>query len=287
METMQDIKTADLVKKYNFRFTKSLGQNFLIDETVTRDIVLGANVCDEDLVIEIGPGVGTLTAQLLNKAKKVVAIELDSSLIPILETELGHNENFMLVHNDALKVDFNEIIGEEKNVKLVANLPYYVTTPIVVKLLKDGYKFQSLTIMVQKEVAERMNAKPGTKDYGALSLLVQYYCDTQIVRAVPPESFIPRPKVDSIVIRLDRHEGPKVQLDNEKLFFDVIRSSFNMRRKTLWNGVKSIGLDKENLQLAFDNAGIDPKRRGETLSIQEFATFSNKINELFKAQNVE
>lgn len=281
METMQDIKTADLVKKYNFKFTKSLGQNFLVDETVTRDIVLGADVCDEDLVIEIGPGVGTLTAQLLNKAKKVVAIELDSALIPILQTELGDNQNFMLVHNDALKVDFNEIIGEEKSVKLVANLPYYVTTPIVVKLLKEGYKFKSLTIMIQKEVAERMNAKPGTKDYGALSLLVQYYCDTQIVRNVPPASFIPRPKVDSIVIRLDRLDEPKVQLDNEKLFFDVIRSSFNMRRKTLWNGVKSIGLDKENLQLAFDNAGIDPKRRGETLSIQEFATLSNKINELF------
>ncbi|MEG0856485.1 MAG: 16S rRNA (adenine(1518)-N(6)/adenine(1519)-N(6))-dimethyltransferase RsmA [Terrisporobacter sp.] len=277
----QDIKTAELVKKYNFRFTKSLGQNFLIDESVTRDIVLGANVTDEDLVIEIGPGVGTLTAQLLNEAKKVVAIELDSSLIPILQAELGDNQKFMLVHNDALKVDFNEIIGEEKSVKLVANLPYYVTTPIVVKLLKEGYKFKSLTIMIQKEVAERMNAVPGTKDYGALSLLVQYYCDTQIVRAVPPESFIPRPKVDSIVIRLDRLEEPKVKLDNEKLFFDIIRSSFNMRRKTLWNGVKSIGLDKENLQLAFDNAGIDPKRRGETLSIQEFATLSNKVNELF------
>ncbi|MGL5084417.1 MAG: 16S rRNA (adenine(1518)-N(6)/adenine(1519)-N(6))-dimethyltransferase RsmA [Clostridium sp.] len=276
-----EIKTAELVKKYNFRFTKSLGQNFLVDETVTRDIVLGAEVCDEDLVIEIGPGVGTLTTQLLDKAKKVVAIELDSALIPILQNELGDNQKFMLLHNDALKVDFNEIIGEEKSVKLVANLPYYVTTPIVVKLLKEGYKFKSLTIMIQKEVAERMNAKPGTKDYGALSLLVQFYCNTQIVRNVPPESFIPRPKVDSIVIRLDRLEQPKVQLDNEKLFFDVIRSSFNMRRKTLWNGVKSIGLDKENLQLAFDNAGIDPKRRGETLSIQEFATLSNKINDLF------
>lgn len=277
----QDIKTAELVKKYNFRFTKSLGQNFLVDETVTRDIVLGADVTDEDLVIEIGPGVGTLTAQLLNKAKKVVAIELDSALIPILQTELGDNQKFMLVHNDALKVDFNEIIGEEKSVKLVANLPYYVTTPIVVKLLKEDYKFKSLTIMIQKEVAERMNAVPGSKDYGALSLLVQYYCNTSIVRSVPPESFIPRPKVDSIVIRLDRLEEPKVQLDNEKLFFDIIRSSFNMRRKTLWNGVKSIGLDKEKLQLAFDNASIDPKRRGETLSIQEFATLSNKINELF------
>lgn len=277
----QDIKTAELVKKYNFKFTKSLGQNFLVDESVTKDIVLGAEVTDEDLVIEIGPGVGTLTEQLLNKAKRVVAIELDSALIPILQNELGDNQKFMLIHDDALKVDFNEIIGEEKSVKLVANLPYYVTTPIVVKLLKEDYKFKSLTIMIQKEVAERMNAEPGTKDYGALSLLVQYYCNSSIVRNVPPQSFIPRPKVDSIVIRLDRLEKPKVQLDNEKLFFDIIRSSFNMRRKTLWNGVKSIGLDKEKLQLAFDNADIDPKRRGETLSIQEFATLSNKINELF------
>ncbi|MBU3105731.1 16S rRNA (adenine(1518)-N(6)/adenine(1519)-N(6))-dimethyltransferase RsmA [Clostridium gasigenes] len=277
----QDMTTAELVKKYNFRFTKSLGQNFLIDETVTEDIVLGAEVTEEDLVIEIGPGVGTLTTQLLKKAKRVVAIELDSSLISILQTEIGDNQKLMLIHNDALKVDFNEIIGEEKSVKLVANLPYYVTTPIVVKLLKEGYKFKSLTIMIQKEVAERMNADPGSKTYGALSLLVQYYCNTSIVRAVPPESFIPRPKVDSIVIRLDRLEEPKVQLDNEKLFFDIIRSSFNMRRKTLWNGLKSIGLDKENLQLAFDNAGIDPKRRGETLSIQEFGKLSNKVNELF------
>ncbi|MBB6715771.1 16S rRNA (adenine(1518)-N(6)/adenine(1519)-N(6))-dimethyltransferase RsmA [Clostridium gasigenes] len=277
----QDMTTAELVKKYNFRFTKSLGQNFLIDETVTEDIVLGAEVTEEDLVIEIGPGVGTLTTQLLKKAKRVVAIELDSSLISILQTEIGDNQKLMLIHNDALKVDFNEIIGEEKSVKLVANLPYYVTTPIVVKLLKEGYKFKSLTIMIQKEVAERMNADPGSKTYGALSLLVQYYCNTSIVRSVPPESFIPRPKVDSIVIRLDRLEEPKVQLDNEKLFFDIIRSSFNMRRKTLWNGLKSIGLDKENLQLAFDNAGIDPKRRGETLSIQEFGKLSNKVNELF------
>ena len=278
---IQDIKTAELVSKYNFKFTKSLGQNFLVDESVTKDIVSGAEVTEEDLVIEIGPGVGTLTAQLLNKAKRVVAIELDSALIPILQNELGDNQKFMLIHNDALKIDFNEIIGEEKSVKLVANLPYYVTTPIVVKLLKEGYKFKSLTIMIQKEVAERMNAKPGTKDYGALSLLVQYYCNSSIVRNVPPQSFIPRPKVDSIVIRLDRLEEPKVKLDNEKLFFDIIRNSFNMRRKTLWNGVKSIGLDKEKLQLAFENADIDPKRRGETLSIQEFATLSNKINELF------
>ena len=277
---IKDVKTAELVKKYNFKFSKSLGQNFLIDDSVPRDIVAGAEVDSEDLVIEIGPGVGTLTAQLLKKAKKVVAIELDNDLIPILEQELGDNPNFTLIHNDVLKVDFNEVIGEEKSVKLVANLPYYVTTPIIVKLLKDGYNFKSLTIMIQKEVAERMNAEPGNKDYGALSLLVQYYCNTSIVRKVPPACFIPRPKVDSIVIRLDKLSEAKVKVDNEKLFFDIIRNSFNMRRKTLWNGVKSIGPAKEKLELAFEKAGVDPKRRGETLSIQEFANLANCINEI-------
>ncbi|WP_291650331.1 16S rRNA (adenine(1518)-N(6)/adenine(1519)-N(6))-dimethyltransferase RsmA [Clostridium sp.] len=279
---IQDVKTAELVKKYNFKFSKSLGQNFLIDDSVPRDIVAGAEVDENDLVIEIGPGVGTLTAQLLNKAKKVVAIELDNDLIPILNQEIGNNPKFTLIHNDALKVNFNEIIGEEKSVKLVANLPYYVTTPIIVKLLKEGYKFKSLTIMIQKEVAERMNADPGNKDYGSLSLLVQYYCNTKIVRRVPPQCFIPRPKVDSIVIRLDKLSEPKVKVENEKLFFDIIRNSFNMRRKTLWNGVKNIGLSKENLELAFKEASIDPKRRGETLTIEEFATLSDKINQYLR-----
>ena len=177
---IKDYKTQDLVKKYNFKFSKSLGQNFLIDDSVLTDIVEGAEVNKDDLIIEIGPGVGSLTAQLIGKAKKVVSIELDNDLIPILQEELGQYENFTLIHKDALKVDFNEIIGDEKSVKLVANLPYYVTTPIIVKLLKDNYNFKSLTIMIQKEVAERINAEPNCKEYGALSLLVQYYCDTKI-----------------------------------------------------------------------------------------------------------
>ena len=274
---IKNIKTAELVKKYNFKFSKSLGQNFLIDDSVPRDIVSGAEVCKYDLVIEIGPGVGTLTAQLLNTAKRVVAIELDNDLIPILSQELGDNPNFTLIHNDALKVDFNEIIGDEQSVKLVANLPYYVTTPIIVKLLKEKYNFKSLTIMIQKEVAERMAAEPGNKDYGALSLLVQYYCDTEIVRKVPPACFIPRPKVDSIVIRLEKLDKPRVEVQNEKLFFDIIRNSFNMRRKTLWNGVKNIGLSKEKLEEAFNEANVDIKRRGETLSIEEFAALADAI----------
>ncbi len=276
---IKDYKTQELVKKYNFKFSKSLGQNFLIDDSVLNDIVSGADVNDEDLVIEIGPGVGTLTAHLLNKAKKVVSIELDSDLIPILTEELGSNPNFSLIHKDALKVDFNEIIGDEKSVKLVANLPYYVTTPIIVKLLKDRYKFKSLTIMIQKEVAERIDAEPNCKEYGSLSLLVQYYCNTKIIRKVAPSSFIPRPKVESIVIRLDRLDEPKVKVKDETLMFEIIRSSFNMRRKTLWNGVKNIGLNKEDLQKAFEEAGIDPKRRGETLSLEEFAKLSDRIYE--------
>ncbi|SHK06046.1 dimethyladenosine transferase [Clostridium cavendishii DSM 21758] len=279
---IKDVKTQELVKKYNFKFSKSLGQNFLIDDSVLEDIVNGADVNSEDLVIEIGPGVGTLTAQILKKAKRVVSIELDSDLIPILQAELGENQNFQLVHKDALKVDFNEIIGDEKSVKLVANLPYYVTTPIIAKLLNEGYNFKSLTIMIQKEVAERINAEPNCKDYGALSLLVQYYCTTSIVRKVAPSCFIPRPKVESTVIKLEKLEKPAVEVDNEKLFFEVIRASFNMRRKTLWNGVKSISLSKELMEKAFEDAKIDPKRRGETLSIQEFANLSNAINKYMK-----
>ena len=277
---LKDVKTQELVKKYNFKFSKSLGQNFLIDDSVLEDIVNGAEVNGEDFIIEIGPGVGTLTAQLLMKAKKVTSIELDNDLIPILTQELGEHENFNLIHNDALKVDFNAVIGDEKSVKLVANLPYYVTTPIIVKLLKDGYNFKSLTIMIQKEVAERINAEPNCKEYGALSVLVQYYCDTKIVRRVAPSSFIPRPKVESIVIRLDRLSEPRVKAKDEKLMFELVRARFNMRRKTLWNAAKSFKLSKEDLEIAFENSGVDPKRRAETLTLQEFANLADCIYDM-------
>ena len=274
---LKDYKTHELVKKYNFKFSKSLGQNFLIDDSVLTDIVDGASVDDKDFIIEIGPGVGTLTAKLLMKAKKVTSIELDNDLIPILQEELGEHENFDLIHNDALKVDFNSLIGDEPSVKLVANLPYYVTTPIIVKLLKDGYNFKSLTIMIQKEVAERINAEPNCKEYGALSVLVQYYCNTSIVRRVAPSCFIPRPKVESIVIRLDRLEAPRVNVKDENLMFALVRAGFNMRRKTLWNATKTFNLSKEKLEEAFEKSGIDPKRRAETLSIEEFAHLSDCI----------
>ena len=276
---MENLTTKDIVNKYGFRFTKSLGQNFLTDDNVLKDIVYGAEVSKEDYVIEIGPGVGTLTKELLKEAKKVTSIELDDRLIPILQEELKEYDNFELIHKDALKVNYNELIGDEKSVKVVANLPYYVTTPIIVNLLNGDYNFKSLTIMIQKEVAERIDAEHSTKEYGAFSLLVQYYCNTKIIRRVPPSCFIPSPKVDSIVIRLDKLDKPSVDVEDEKLFFNIIRQAFNMRRKTLWNGMKNLGMDKEKLQRAFEKAGIDPNRRGETLTIQEFATLSNNILE--------
>lgn len=277
---MEVLNTKDIVKKYGFKFTKSLGQNFLIDDSVLKDIVKGADIKEDDVVIEIGPGVGTLTKELLKVAKKVYSIEIDSDLIPILKEELKEFDNFELIHKDALKVNFNELITEGESVKLVANLPYYVTTPIIVKLLTEGCKFKSLTIMIQKEVAERIAAEPNNKDYGSLSLLVQYYCDTKIIRYVSPSSFIPQPKVDSIVIRLDRLENPKVNVNDEALMFRVIRDSFNMRRKTISNALKNIGISKENLNVAFEKSSIDPKRRGETLSLEEFGKLSDSIDEL-------
>jgi 16S rRNA (adenine1518-N6/adenine1519-N6)-dimethyltransferase len=277
---MSDLTTKDIVKKYGFRFTKSLGQNFLIDESVLMDIVDGAEVNAEDFVIEIGPGVGTLTKELLKRAKRVCAIELDSDLIPILKEELKDFDNFDIVNEDALRVDFKALIGEEKSVKVVANLPYYVTTPIIVKLLNEDYDFKSLTIMIQKEVGERMAAKPNTKEYGALSILVQYHCDTKIIRKVSPNSFIPQPKVDSIVVKMDKLSQPRVQVKDEKLYFRVCRESFNARRKTLWNAMKNLKLNGEIIEAAFNKAGIDSKRRGETLSLEEFADLTNAIFEL-------
>ncbi|HSL85636.1 MAG TPA: 16S rRNA (adenine(1518)-N(6)/adenine(1519)-N(6))-dimethyltransferase RsmA [Bacteroidales bacterium] len=273
--------TKDLVAKYGFRFTKSLGQNFLVDMNIVSDIIAGAEITREDHVIEIGPGVGTLTRELLEAAGKVTAIELDSKLIPILTEELKTYENFELIHADATKVDFEEIAKGE-NVKLVANLPYYVTTPIITGLLNDKVKFHSLTIMIQKEVAERMNAGPGTKDYGSLSVLVQYYCESEIIRKVPPESFIPRPKVDSTVIKLTKLDEPRAKVLDETLFFKIVRQVFNMRRKTLSNNLKALGYSREFIEEVLEKAGIDIRARGETLTVEKFADLANTIKELGK-----
>ncbi|MBB6630096.1 16S rRNA (adenine(1518)-N(6)/adenine(1519)-N(6))-dimethyltransferase RsmA [Clostridium algidicarnis] len=277
---MGDYRTKEIVDRYKFKFTKTLGQNFLVDDKVIEDLVNGAEITSQDFVIEIGPGVGTVTREILKKAKRVTAIEIDRDLIPILVEELREFDNFQLVHKDALKIDYNEIIGEETKVKLVANLPYYLTTPIIARLLNGKYDFQSLTVMIQKEVADRIHAKPSTKEYGSLSLLVQYYCDTSVIRTVSPTCFLPRPKVDSIIIRLDRLSKPRVEVTNEELFFKIIRSSFNMRRKTLPNGLKVLGFSKELIEQAFKSSNIDVMRRGETLSIEEFAMLANNIDEL-------
>lgn len=273
--------TRELVEKYQFRFTKSLGQNFLVDQNIVRDIVKGAGVTKEDYVIEIGPGVGTLTRELLKEAASVTAIELDDKLLPILKEELKDYENFHLIHGDATKVQLDAVYPG-KEIKLVANLPYYVTTPIITKILNDKVAFSSLTIMIQKEVAERMDAAPGTKDYGSLSVLVQYYCDTKIVRNVPPESFMPRPKVDSTVIRLTKLEQPRAYVEDEVLFFKIVRMVFTMRRKTLSNNLKSMGYTREFIEEVLEAAGIDLKARGETLSVEKFAELSNVIKERVK-----
>lgn len=280
MEKNKNTQTKSLVKKYNFKFSKRLGQNFLTDDTVLKDILEGAEITKDDYVIEIGPGVGTLTKELLLRAKEVCSIELDSELIPILEEELKEFKNFKLVHNDVLKVDIDEIIGEEKSVKVVANLPYYVTTPIIIKLIKSGSRFKSITVMVQKEVGERITAKANCKEYGALSLFVNYYCTSKIIRKVSPNAFIPQPKVESVVIRLDKLEQPAVKVKDEELFFMVIRDAFNTRRKTLWNSLKALKLDSQKLEEAFRVSGIDPGRRGETLTIEEYAKLSDCIKEL-------
>lgn len=277
---MNNLSTKEIVEKYNFRFSKNLGQNFLIDNSVLQDILEGTDINKNDFVIEIGPGVGTLTKELLKRAKKVCAIELDSDLIAILKEELKHYPNFELIHKDVLKINFNEIIKDESSIKIVANLPYYITTPIISKILNNKYNFKTLTIMIQKEVGERMISEPNCKQYGALSLLVQYYCDVEVLRKVSPYAFIPSPKVESIVIKLTKLNNPRVKIKSEDLFFRIIRCSFNMRRKTLWNALKSLKLSREYIEKAFDKSGIDPKRRGETLSIEEFGLLSDCIYEL-------
>lgn len=272
-------ETKDIVQKYGFRFTKSLGQNFLVDLTVVDDIIKGSQIDKDDHVIEIGPGVGTLTRELLKAAGRVTAIELDEKLLPILQEELKDYTNLNLIHADATKVDFAEI-AEGGKIKFVANLPYYVTTPIITNMLNSKLEFETLTVMIQKEVAERINAIPGTKAYGSLTVLVQYYCDTEIVRSVPPASFIPRPKVDSTVIKLTKRSQPRVHVLDEELFFKIVRQVFNMRRKTLANNLRAMGYSKELTEEILTKAGIDLLARGETLSVEMFGHLSNIIKEI-------
>ena len=275
--------TAEIIKKYGFSFQKRYGQNFLIDTHVLDKITDAADVGKEDGVIEIGPGIGTMTQRLCERAGKVVAVEIDKELIPILGDTLSGYSNLKIINADVMKTDMGALIRDEfegMNVKVVANLPYYITTPIVMALLEQHLPLTSITIMVQKEVAERMQAGPGTKDYGALSLAVQYYADTYIAANVPPNCFMPRPKVGSSVIRLTVRKGSQVSVTDEKLMFALIRAAFNQRRKTLVNAVGNsadLGISKEAVSNALAGMGLDGNVRGETLDLRQFAALANAL----------
>lgn len=276
--------TKDVVKKYNFRFSKSLGQNFLTDKNIIDKICEGAEITKDDGVIEIGPGIGNLTQELCERAGKVVAIELDRKLIPILGDTLSTYDNVEVIHGDVLKIDLQELIEtkfEGRNVKVVANLPYYITTPIIMKLLEDRYKVDKIVVMIQKEVAERMKSDPGSKIYGALSVAVQYYSKPKIVTEVSRNVFVPKPNVDSAVIMLDIYDEPRVKVKDEKLFFSVVKAAFGKRRKTLSNALSSSALDisKDEINEILEKSDIDPKIRGERLSIEEFAKIAETISD--------
>ena len=273
--------TIEVIQKYDFDFQKKFGQNFLIDERVLEKIISAAEVNKDDFVLEIGPGIGTMTQYLAENAREVMAVEIDKNLIPILSDTLSAYDNVSILNADILKVDIAKIV-EEKNggkpVKVVANLPYYITTPIIMGLFESHVPIDSITVMVQKEVADRMQSGPGTKDYGALSLAVQYYAKPEIVANVPPNCFMPRPKVGSAVIRLTRHEQCPVEVEDEKFMFRVIRASFNQRRKTLANGLNNapdIQVSKEDIAKALEELGVGASIRGETLTLEQFARLSN------------
>lgn len=273
--------TAAILQKYNFRFQKRYGQNFLIEDGILQKIMDAAQIGKEDCVLEIGPGIGTMTEYLAECAGKVVAVEIDKNLIPILKETLADYSNVTIINEDILKMDISRIVEEHnegKPIKVVANLPYYITTPIIMALFEKHVALQSITVMVQKEVADRMQVGPGTKDYGALSLAVQYYAMPQIVTKVPAACFIPRPNVDSAVIRLIRHEKPPVEVTDEGWMFALIRASFNQRRKTLVNGLTNaggLGIKKEQVQAVLERMGLSANVRGETLTLEQFAEISN------------
>ena len=275
--------TIEILQKYKFVFQKKFGQNFLIDEHVLEKIIQAAGVGPDDFVVEIGPGIGTMTQYLAHAARGVAAVEIDRALIPILKDTLSPYDNVTVINEDILKVDIAKL-AEEKNggrpIKVVANLPYYITTPIIMGLFESHVPVESITVMVQKEVADRMQVGPGTKDYGALSLAVQYYAEPYIVANVPPNCFMPRPKVGSAVIRLTCHQEKPVQVQDEKLMFNIIRASFNQRRKTLANGLKNaatLDFTKEEVEAAIEALGKGASVRGETLTLEEFAKLSDLL----------
>ena len=277
----QPKNTIEILQKYQFNFQKKFGQNFLIDTHVLEKIVSAAEITPEDMVLEIGPGIGTLTQYLCEAAREVVAVEIDRNLIPILEDTLSGYDNVTVLNEDILKVDLNRLV-EERNggrpIKVVANLPYYITTPIIMGLFESHVPLSSVTVMIQKEVADRMKAAPGGKDYGALSLAVQYYADTYLAANVPPNCFMPRPNVGSAVIRLTRHTECPVQVQDEAFMFRLVRASFGQRRKTLVNGLSNapdLQLDKTKILAALEELGLSATVRGETLSLEQFARLSD------------
>lgn len=277
--------TIAVLQKYNFNFQKKYGQNFLIDTHVLEKIIRESGITKDDLVLEIGPGIGTMTQYLAENAREVVAVEIDKNLIPILSDTLSAYDNVTVMNEDILKVDINKIAEEKNNgkpIKVVANLPYYITTPIIMGLFESHVPLESITIMVQKEVADRMQVGPGTKDYGALSLAVQYYAKPEIVANVPPNCFMPRPNVGSAVIKLSRYEKPPVQVKDEAYLFAIIRASFNQRRKTLLNGLTNAGnlnVTKEQILEALEKMKLSPSIRGEALTLEQFAQLSNLLKE--------
>ena len=276
--------TIEVLQKYNFAFQKRFGQNFLIDTHVLEKIIAASQITKEDFVLEIGPGIGTMTQYLAEYAREVAAVEIDNTLIPILKDTLKDWDNVTVINDDILKVDIRKLALEKnggKPIKVVANLPYYITTPIIMGLFENQVPIDSITIMVQKEVADRMQVGPGTKDYGALSLAVQYYAKPEIVANVPPNCFMPRPKVGSAVIRLERYEKPPVEVSNEKLMFRIIRASFNQRRKTLVNGLKNsqeLSYSREEIEEVLNECGIPLNIRGEALTLAEFASLANAFD---------
>ena len=274
-------KTIEVIQKYQFAFQKRFGQNFLIDAHVLEKIVSAAGITKDDCVLEIGPGIGTMTQYLAESAGQVIAVEIDTNLLPILADTLKDYSNVKVINQDILKVDINELVKEYNNgrpIKVVANLPYYITTPIIMGLFESNVPIDNITVMVQKEVADRMQVGPGSKDSGALSLAVQYYASPYIVANVPPNCFIPRPNVGSAVIRLTRYQEPPVQVKDPKLMFKLIRASFNPRRKTLQNGLNNspeISFSKEEITKAIESLGVSPSVRGEALSLEQFAQLAN------------
>lgn len=278
--------TKEIINKYSFAFQKKFGQNFLIDSNVLESIIRGAEITKDDFVLEIGPGIGTMTQYLCEAARQVVAVEIDKMLIPILEDTLSEYDNAEVINQDVLKVDIKSLAEEKNNgkpIKVVANLPYYITTPIIMGLFESGVPIDSITIMVQKEVADRMQTGPGSKDYGALSLAVQYYATAKVILNVSATCFMPRPNVDSAVIKLTRHKEPTVNVADEKLMFKIIRASFNQRRKTLVNGLKNspeLSFSKEQIVKAIEKIGKPETIRGEALTLEEFAELANAFTEL-------